>query len=83
MNSTPKGLRIIAVIEAFKGCVALSLAIGIHSLAGINLEHFIEIAASHLHLNPAKYLPAHFLNVHGVLSPQQTTLIGLMGTLIF
>jgi uncharacterized membrane protein (DUF2068 family) len=77
MHTELKGLRIIATIEAFKGCVALCVAIGIQSLAGVNLQKFIAIAASHLHLNPAKYLPAHFLNTHEMLSAHQTMLIGL------
>lgn len=77
MNATPTGLRIIAVIEAFKGFVALMVAIGVHSLAGIHLQTMVEIAASHLHLNPANYLSSSFLNAHDILSTQQTRLIGL------
>lgn len=66
MASTTSGLRIIAAIEAFKGLISLAVALGLHELAGRNLQQLAETLVSHAHLNPASHLPG--ILMHAVSS---------------
>ncbi|WKE67122.1 DUF2127 domain-containing protein [Gallaecimonas kandeliae] len=56
MASVKKGLKLVALLEASKGLIALLVCFGLHKLVGHNLQHFLEMAAGQLHLNPANHL---------------------------
>ncbi len=58
MNTPQIGLRLIAIVEAAKGTLALLISLGVHALMGKNLEQFAERLFSHLHLNPASHFPS-------------------------
>ncbi|MGG2398462.1 DUF2127 domain-containing protein [Pseudomonas sp. SH1-B] len=62
MAPAKPGLRLIAVIEALKGLISLVVALGLHELAGRNLQQMAETLVSHAHLNPASHLPGIFLH---------------------
>lgn len=61
MNRSPAGLRLIAIMEASKGTIALLISLGLHELMGQNLQQLTEKLINHLHLNPASYYPGHLL----------------------
>ncbi|WP_025523709.1 DUF2127 domain-containing protein [Vibrio parahaemolyticus] len=62
MTSSGNGLKAIAALEAFKGMLSLLVGIGLHVLAGENLQQLAESIVSHAHLNPAKHLPGIFIH---------------------
>ncbi|MFK4076430.1 DUF2127 domain-containing protein [Ectopseudomonas khazarica] len=62
MAHTRPGLRLIAAMEACKGLISLVVALGLHELAGRNLQQVAEALVSHAHLNPASHLPGIFLH---------------------
>lgn len=55
------GLKVIAILEASKGLLALMVAFGLHLLLGQNLQLMAEELVSHAHLNPASHLPSVFI----------------------
>ncbi|SFK39997.1 DUF2127 domain-containing protein [Methylophaga sulfidovorans] len=57
MNTSQTGLRLIAIMEASKGGLALLISLGLHALMGHNIEQLAEKLFSHLHLNPASHYP--------------------------
>ena len=70
-----KGLRVVALLEAFKGLLALAAAFELHKLAGRNVQQAFETMAAHLHLNPAVHLPGLLaLDIHD-LTDQDFTLV--------
>lgn len=77
MRTVNKGLRLVAVLEAFKGLISLCVGLGLHVLAGHNLRQFAESIVSHAHLNPASHLPSIFINALGHLSDSNLMLLAL------
>jgi len=61
MLEQKKGLKVIAVLEAFKGLVSFLVGFGLHQLSGQNFGRLAENIVSHLHLNPASHLPHIFI----------------------
>ena len=51
------GLRLIAVMEAVKGAVAVVLAFGLHVLAGHHLNPFIQWIVQRFHLDDSAHAP--------------------------
>ncbi|WP_339773648.1 DUF2127 domain-containing protein [uncultured Paraglaciecola sp.] len=77
MTSSENGLKAIAVLEAFKGLLALMVAVGIHMLAGRNLQQVAESIVSHAHLNPASHLPSIFIHALSNVSASNMSLIAI------
>ncbi|WP_166425291.1 DUF2127 domain-containing protein [Paraglaciecola sp. 20A4] len=77
MTSSENGLKAIAVLEGFKGLLALMVAVGIHILAGRNLQQVAESIVSHAHLNPASHLPSIFIHAVGNVSASNMSLIAI------
>jgi len=72
---THKGLRVIALLEAFKGLVVLVISFGLLSYLGSDLEGLAERVVNRLHLNPASHYPHIFINTMSDLTNQQLWLI--------
>jgi uncharacterized membrane protein (DUF2068 family) len=62
MAAPQKGLKAVAMLEATKGILALLVGLGLHVLAGENLQMVAEAIVSHLHLNPTSELPSVFIH---------------------
>jgi len=77
-----KGLKPIALIEASKGVLALIVSLGIHQLAGDNLQQIAENLLSHLHLNPASDIPSVFLKMVADLNNINLMLVSI-GALVY
>ncbi|NVK72674.1 MAG: DUF2127 domain-containing protein [Oceanospirillaceae bacterium] len=77
MTSSKKGLKAIAMIEAFKGLMSLVVGFGIHLLAGENLQKIAESIVSHAHLNPASHYPSVFIHAASSITDSNMTLIAL------
>lgn len=71
------GLKIIALVEATKGALALLVGLGLHALAGKNIQAWIENLAAHLHLNPANKVANAIINEVGGISYSSLSLIAL------
>ena len=56
-----KGLRTIAVVEAFKGAIVLIIGFGLLSFLGRDADAFAEHLVNRLHLNPAHHYPHVFI----------------------
>ncbi|MBI2814904.1 MAG: DUF2127 domain-containing protein [Opitutae bacterium] len=63
MSAPPhhKGLRSVAVLEAFKGAVVLLAGFGLLSFLGRDAEAFAGHLVQRLHLNPANRYPQIFI----------------------
>ncbi|WP_321323097.1 DUF2127 domain-containing protein [Thiomicrorhabdus sp.] len=77
-----KGLKPIAVIEASKGLLALVVSLGIHQLAGDNIQQIAENLLTHLHLNPASHYPSVLLHIIDNLKDVNLMLVSL-GALVY
>lgn len=82
MSDSANGLKVIALLEASKGIISLLVGLGIHALAGDNIQQMLESVLAHLHLNPASHFPAIFLKEAALLTPSNLTLIAA-GALIY
>lgn len=56
-----RGVRIVAVFEAFKGVLVLSAGLGLLSLVHHDLQATAERLVRHSHLNPARHYPRIFI----------------------
>lgn len=77
MTAVKKGIRAVALLEAFKGVVSLLVGLGIHALHGQNLKQLAESIVSHAHLNPASHLPSVFIHAAGSVSDGNMMLIAI------
>uniref|UniRef100_A6VYT4 DUF2127 domain-containing protein n=1 Tax=Marinomonas sp. (strain MWYL1) TaxID=400668 RepID=A6VYT4_MARMS len=77
MTPSKNGLKAIAVIEALKGLMSLIVGLGIHVLAGENLQKIAESIVSHAHLNPASHFPSIFLHAASSITNSNMSLIAL------
>lgn len=82
MSKRKNGLKVIALLEASKGLVSLVVGLGIHKLAGTNVQKFLESFLEHLHLNPANRLPGIILHESNLLTSFNLTLIA-MGAVVY
>jgi len=77
MTSSENGLKAIATLEAFKGLLSLLVAVGIHMLAGRNLQQVAESIVSHAHLNPGGHLPSIFIHAASTFPDSRMSLFAL------
>lgn len=75
MSNIKSGLRAVAVLEASKGIMALIAGLGIHQLAGKNIEHLLGSLFDRLHLNSAGHLPSLLLHDANFLNSSNLMLI--------
>lgn len=68
MASPQKGLKAVAILEATKGILALLVGLGLHVLAGENLQMIAEAIVNHLHLNPTSELPSIFIHAASTIT---------------
>jgi uncharacterized membrane protein (DUF2068 family) len=61
MASIVRGVRLVAVFEAFKGALVLSAGLGLLSLLHHDLQAVAERLVRHSHLNPARHYPRIFI----------------------
>lgn len=73
--SQPIGLRMVATLEAFKGVLAVMVALGIHSLFQHDAQQVIIRLIERCHLNPASYYPHLLIEKVGEISPQNISLL--------
>ncbi|MEN9401369.1 MAG: hypothetical protein RL091_72 [Verrucomicrobiota bacterium] len=72
---THKGLRAIALFEAFKGVIVLAAGFGVLSLLGRDAAALAERLINRLHLNPAGHYSHIFLIMMGDVTNQRLWLI--------
>lgn len=75
MSSNKKGLKVVAVLEALKGLIALFVALSIHELAGKNIQKMLESLLGYFHLSPTSNLPAIILHKASFINNSNLTLI--------
>jgi uncharacterized membrane protein (DUF2068 family) len=75
MSSNKKGLKVVAVLEALKGLIALFVALSIHELAGKNIQKMLESLLGYFHLSPTSNLPAIILHNASFINNSNLTLI--------
>lgn len=61
MANIVPGIRIVAVFEALKGVLVLSVGLGLLSLVHQDLQVVAERLVRHSHLNPARHYPRIFI----------------------
>jgi len=77
MSNIKKGLKIVAILEALKGFTSLIVGLGIHQLAGKNIQQMLGSLLYQLHLNPVSYLPSIILHKASFLNSSNLMLITL------
>lgn len=77
MPNTKSGLKAVAILEASKGLISLIVGLGIHELAGKNIQKILESLLSQFHLNPASHFPSIILHEASFLTHSNLTLIAL------
>ncbi|WP_421851240.1 DUF2127 domain-containing protein [Marinomonas sp.] len=77
MTSSKNGLKAVAVIEALKGLMSLVVGLGIHVLAGQNLQKMAESIVNHAHLNPASHFPSIFIHAASSITDSNISLIAI------
>ena len=70
-----KGLRIVAIFEAFKGGIVFLVGFGMLSFLGRDAEDFAERLVNRLHLDPAHHYPAIFIQTMADLTNTRLWLI--------
>lgn len=82
MSKSTKGLKAVASLEACKGVLSLLVGLGLHVLAGKNLEHVAVSLVHHAHLNPASHYPSIFIHAMTQVSDGKIKLLAL-GALVY
>lgn len=77
-----RGVRLVAVFEAFKGFLALAAGAGLLSLLHRDAANIGERLARHLHLNPAKHYQGIFLDALSHINDSRLLLIA-MGAAVY
>jgi len=67
-NKLEKGIRTVAVFEAFKGLIILIAGFAIFKLVHQDLQVIADQIVRHLHMNPARHYPRIFLDAVAGLS---------------
>jgi uncharacterized membrane protein (DUF2068 family) len=75
MSGNLNGLRTIAILEAAKGGLAFIVALGLHALAGQNLQLVAERIVTHLHLNPASHYPNVLITAAAQVTDKNVNLV--------
>lgn len=76
-RSRRKGLRTIAIFEAFKGTLVLAAGFGLLSLIHHQVQHVAEHIIRHFHLNPARHYPRIFIQLAGKMSDHRLWMLAL------
>ncbi|WPC72416.1 DUF2127 domain-containing protein [Vibrio porteresiae] len=82
MSKSTKGLKAVASLEACKGVLSLLVGLGLHVLAGKNLEHVAVSLVHHAHLNPASHYPSIFIHAMTQVSDGKIKLLAF-GALVY
>lgn len=82
MPNTKNGLKAVAILEASKGLVSLIVGLGIHQLAGKNIQQLLESLLRHFHLNPASHYPGLLVHEASFLTPSNLTFIAF-GAIVY
>ena len=70
-------IRVVAVIEALKGCIVLIAGLGLLSLVHRDLHQLAAQLIAHTHLNPAAKYPSIFLEAASNLNDTRLLLLAL------
>ncbi|MCG3190011.1 MAG: hypothetical protein LKCHEGNO_02577 [Burkholderiaceae bacterium] len=70
-------IRLVALVEAFKGVVVILAATGLLSLVHKDLPAIAERLVAHAHLNPAAKIPRIFIEAAGHLQNSGLVLLAL------
>ncbi|MGF1766802.1 DUF2127 domain-containing protein [Enterovibrio makurazakiensis] len=76
-GQSPKGLKAIATLEAFKGILSLVVGFALHELGGKEIQHLCEALLQHLHLNPASEIPSVIMHSVNEINDKNLTLVAL------
>jgi uncharacterized membrane protein (DUF2068 family) len=76
-----RGLKIIALFEAFKGLLVLLTGLAAFSLMHQDIQVLAEQLVTHLHLNPAKNIPKIFIEAAGNLTDGRLRSLALLALL--
>jgi uncharacterized membrane protein (DUF2068 family) len=68
LMQTKKGLRAVAMLEATKGALVLTVGLGLFSLIHHDVQGLAESLVRHAHLNPASHRPRIFLELAGKMN---------------
>ena len=75
-------LRVVALLEAVKGLLALAAASGLFLLTPNEVQAVAERVVDHLHLDPATHYPSVLLNFAGQATPEWMRLVAI-GALVY
>lgn len=75
LSAHRKGLRTVALIEAFKGAIVFLVGFGLLSFLGRDAEDFAERLVNRLHLDPTHHYPAIFIQAMADLNNTRLWLI--------
>ena len=78
--SHPKGVRLVAMLEAFKGLLVILAGLGLLALVHVDLQAQAEAIIGHFHLNPGSRYPRVFLDLTSNLTDAR---LWTMATLAF
>lgn len=82
MEKQPKALKLIAIMEASKGILALVVGFTLHELGGPEIQHLFELLVSHLHLNPSSEIPGAISHAMDDVNAKNIMLVAL-GTVLY
>jgi uncharacterized membrane protein (DUF2068 family) len=74
-SAASKTMRMIALVEAFKGALVLLVGFGLFSLAHHDAQRIAEQMVAHAHLNPGSRYPRIFLDLTGQITGSHIPLI--------
>ena len=76
-----RGLRAVAIFEAFKGAIVLIAGFGLLSFIGRDAEQIAEQIVHRMHLNPAHHYPQIFLEAAAKVNNTHLVLLAIMAML--
>jgi uncharacterized membrane protein (DUF2068 family) len=75
MAQAKHGLKLVAVLEGFKGLISLFVGIGLYELAGQNLRQMAEETVRYVHLNPASHFSSIFITAASSIPDSKINLL--------
>ncbi|MBJ7537328.1 DUF2127 domain-containing protein [Marinomonas transparens] len=75
------GLNAIALLEGFKGLLALLIAVGVNSLAGANFHHTLETSMLQLNMVPTDEYPSLLLGIVEGITRENVIFVTLLASL--
>ena len=76
-----RGLRAVAIFEAFKGAIVLIAGFGLLSFIGRDAEQIAEQIVHRMHLNPAHHYPQIFLEAAAKVNNTHLVLLAVFAML--